>query len=259
MLGGERFRLEWQAPRQQRLWDRGCKAARTLVAKPGERVDGEPQRGRPVRPVRVGGNGDTSGRPQNAKSFDPGAFPVQACHRPGVDLHCTAHLELALEHMPACSDPRQRALGMSHQYPESALAKLVGRRGESVIEATEGRLKEYPTVTCWPLRYAFQLTLREAAHNVMSQLAAAQHTDGNALPAHAFGDLTHTIGERTQVGCTRRINVGRGDDGPRPLARRSTSQPNGFLERLRAIIDSGEQVKMELDESRHDDARPRPG
>jgi hypothetical protein len=28
---------------------------------------------------------------------------------------------------------------------------------------------------------------------------------------------------------------------------------------LRAIIDSGEQVKMELDESRHDDARPRPG
>ena len=112
------------------------------MAKPCQYVDGQPQRGHPVCPVRVGRDNDTSSQAQYAQRLDSSVLPVEAGHRPRIYLHRAPHPNLALDHAPAGLKVRQGALRVRHDNPEAALTKFVRGGSKCVIEAAERRLKQ---------------------------------------------------------------------------------------------------------------------
>ncbi len=140
------------------------------------------------------------------------------------------------------------ALGVGDQRPVAALGEPLDAPFEALAERAGRRLEQDPAPR--PQRDARQLLLAQRLDRRLRDLAAAQHGDRDPLAAQTPVDRLDPLGDLLDPHVVVVADVRRRADRLDPVAGRLPRQAGAVADVERAVVDSGEDVAVQVDHDR---------
>ena len=138
---------------------------------------------------------------------------------------------------------------MGDQRREPSVAEFGGSFCEESIEALERRLEQHPSGAWLARARSTRLVLGEARDHPDVQLAAGLERQRNPLAPQMIRELAGALVDLGRMGDVQGVDVRRNDHGARAVRDRGCGQRDALLHAARSVIDAGEEVEMEFDET----------
>jgi hypothetical protein len=171
---------------------------------------------------------------------------VPARQRPGVHLKHRTGRELAPQAGRVVRHQHGAPLRVRQHDGEAAVTQLVRGGVKLFAEPLERCLEQDPARARGPDGDGVEIALAEAAHHVVTELAAAAHVDVDLLEPQPRAHLGNAVGEVCHVGHVLAAHMRRGHDHARAVSLRQARELHGLLEVGGAVVDAGEEVEVDV-------------